>query len=78
MSRPPDAVRRLHAAHLPPPVLEAVLTTDLAERELNRPISPLSTEDIGDRETVLALWHQADKILSATALRPVVATEVLS
>jgi hypothetical protein len=58
--------------------MDAVRTLDTAELHLARTCSPLSVEDLGDRETVLAEWHRADKVLAATALRPVVATEVLS
>ena len=38
----------------------------------------LSVEDEGDRQTALAEWHRADKVLAATALRPVSPTGVLS
>ncbi|MGW5173211.1 hypothetical protein ACWERY_02435 [Streptomyces sp. NPDC004082] len=74
----PAAVGVFKALHGPRHVVEATLRKDDAERELRRPVSPLSVEDLGDRETVLAEWHRADKILAATALRPVTATEVLS
>jgi len=74
----PDAVRYFAAQHLPAAVVEANALSLDAERVLRRPISPLSVEDLGDRETVLAEWHRADKVLGATALRPAVATEVLS
>lgn len=74
----PLAVGRFAAARTPESVLNAVRTLDTAELDLGRPISPLSVEDLGDRETVLAEWHRADKTLAATPLRPAVATEVLS
>ncbi|GGM05830.1 hypothetical protein GCM10010099_22490 [Streptomyces cinereus] len=74
----PDAVRYFQAGLLPASVREAATAADRAELELGRPISPLSVEDLGDRETVLAKWHQADKVLSATALRPEQPTAVLS
>ena len=74
----PAAVGMFKAAHGPQHITEATLLKDDAERVLRRPVSPLSVEDLGDRETVLAEWHRADKVLAATALRPVVATEVLS
>ena len=74
----PAAVGMFKAAHGPQHVVEATLRKDDAERHLARPVSPLSVEDLGDRETVLAEWSRADKILAATALRPAVATEVLS
>ena len=74
----PDGVRYFQARQLPASVREAAAAADRAELELGRPVSPLSVEDLGDRETVLAEWHRADKTLAATALRPVVATGVLS
>ncbi|MEU0818862.1 hypothetical protein [Streptomyces mirabilis] len=74
----PLAVGRLAAALTPKHVMDAVRLIDDAERHLYRPCSPLSVEDLGDRETVLAEWSRADKVLAATALRPAVATEVLS
>ncbi|MFD8008148.1 hypothetical protein [Streptomyces mirabilis] len=74
----PPAVGRFAAARTPKHVLDAVRTLDTAELELARPCSPLSVEDVGDRETVLAEWSRADKVLAATALRPAVTTEVLS
>ncbi|MFE2832262.1 hypothetical protein ACFXI6_14610 [Streptomyces mirabilis] len=74
----PLAVGRFAAALTPKHVMDAVRLIDDAERHLARPVSPLSVEDLGDRETVLAEWSRADKILAATALRPAVATEVLS
>lgn len=74
----PLAVGRLAAARTPKHVMDAVRTLDTAELHLARTCSPLSVEDLGDRETVLAEWHRADKTLAATPLRPAVATEVLS
>jgi hypothetical protein len=74
----PDAVRYFSARHLPAHVREAAVTADRAELYLGCPVSPLSVEDWGDRETVLAQWHRADKVLAATALRPATPTEVLS
>jgi hypothetical protein len=74
----PDGVRYFQARQLPAPVRKAAAAADRAELELGRPVSPLSVEDLGDRETVLAEWHRADKVLAATALRPAVATGVLS
>lgn len=74
----PAAVGIFKALHSATRVVEATLRKDDAERVLRRPVSPLCVEDLGDRETVLAEWHAADKTLAATALRPVVATEVLS
>ena len=74
----PAAVGMFNAIHSPQHVVEATLRKDDAERELRRLRFPLSVEDRGDRETVLAEWHRADKVLAATPLRPVTATEVLS
>ncbi|MEV0556321.1 hypothetical protein AB0I27_23065 [Streptomyces sp. NPDC050597] len=74
----PDAVRRFSATQTSQPVRDAARQADMAELHLARTCSPLSVEDVGDRETLLAEWHRADKVLSATALRPVQATGVLS
>ncbi|MFC5204564.1 hypothetical protein [Streptomyces kaempferi] len=74
----PTAVGMFKALHSPQHVVEATLLKDDAERHLGRPVSPLSVEDLGDRETVLAEWHRADKTLAATPLRPVIVTGVLS
>lgn len=74
----PAAVGVFKAVHGPAHVVEATLLKDDAERELRRFRGPLSVEDEGDRQTVLAEWHRADKVLAATALRPTVPTAVLS
>lgn len=74
----PEAVSYFSTRLLPEHVREAAANADRAELYLGCPVSPLSVEDWGDRETVLAQWHRADKVLAATALRPVTATEVLS
>lgn len=74
----PDAVRRFSASQLPAHVREAASNADRAELYLGCPVSPLSVEDWGDRETILAQWHRADKVLAATPLRPERATGVLS
>lgn len=74
----PTAVRRFSARLLPAPIRDAAASADRAEMELARPVSPLSAEDVGDRESALAEWHRADKALSATALRPISPTGVLS
>ncbi|MER6183107.1 hypothetical protein [Streptomyces sp. NPDC001652] len=74
----PAAVGMFKAVHGPRHVVEATLLKDDAERELRRFRGPLSVEDQGDRETALAAWHRAEKVLAATALRPTVPTAVLS
>lgn len=79
MSAPtPDAVRYFAARHMPTAVVEANALALDAERILRRPVSPLSVEDLGDRETALAEWHRADKQLGCLPLRPERATEVQS
>lgn len=75
----PPAVGMFKAMYGPQHITEATLLLDDAERELRRFRGPLlSVEDQGDRETALAAWHRADKVLAATALRPEQATGVLS
>lgn len=75
----PAAVGMFKAMHGPQHITEATLLKDDAERELRRFRGPLlSVEDQGDRESVLAEWHRADKVLAATALRPEQPTGVLS
>lgn len=62
------AVGQFKARLLPPRILDAVLALDDAERELLRFRGPLlSVEDQGDRETVLARYAAADKILHSVA-----------
>jgi hypothetical protein len=57
-------VGQFQARLLSPRVSEALLAVDDAERELRRFRGPvLSVEDQGDRETVLARYAAADKIL---------------
>lgn len=74
----PAAVGMFKAVHGPRHVVEATLLKDDADRELRRFRGPLSVEDEGDRESALAVWHRADKVLAATPLRPTVPTGVLS
>ncbi|WP_171117889.1 MULTISPECIES: hypothetical protein [unclassified Streptomyces] len=74
----PEAVHLFAARLTRPHVIEAALAMDDAERVLSRPMSPLSVEDWGDREIVLADWHRAKKVLASTALRPGEPTEVRS
>ncbi|WP_069883464.1 hypothetical protein [Streptomyces luteocolor] len=64
-----DAVAAFGVQHRPAGVFEAAVQMADAERELGR-LRPLgSVEDQGDRETVLGLYAQADKVLSAHAER---------
>lgn len=75
----PTAVGMFKAVHGPRHVVEATLLKDDAERELRGFRGPLlAVEDEGDRQTALTEWHRADKVLAATALRPVSPTGVLS
>lgn len=74
----PAAVGLFKATHGPQHVVEATLLKDDAERELRCFRGPLSVEDQGDRETALADWHRADKVLAASPLRPIQPTGVLS
>ena len=74
----PAAVGIFQAMHGPQHITEATLLKDDAERELRRFRGPLSVEDQGDRETALADWHRADKVLAASPLRPIQPTGVLS
>ena len=74
----PAAVGMFKAVYGPQHVTEATLLKDDAERELRRFRGPLSVEDQGDRETALADWHRADKVLAASPLRPIQPTGMLS
>lgn len=74
----PAAVGMFKAVNGPQHVTEATLLKDDTERELRRFRGPLSVEDQGDRETVLADRHRADKVLAASPLRPTQPTGVLS
>ena len=65
----PLAVTTLQAAHLPERVMTAVTLMNDAERELGR-LRPLSSvEDWQDREHALALFAQADKVVSTYPVR---------
>ena len=74
----PPAVRRFSASQAPEHVMQAAADADRAEEWLQIPCLPLKPALMATRERVLAQWHRADKVLAATALRPVQATEVLS
>lgn len=74
----PDAVLYFSFRLQPAEVRKAAQNADRAELYLGCPVSPLSVEDWGDRETVLAQWHRADKTLAATPLRPIQPTGALS
>jgi hypothetical protein len=65
----PDRVRSFAARHMPKHVLEAECLMDIARRELRSPCDPLSVEDMGDREDVLAMHHAADKVISSNPER---------
>lgn len=72
----PFSVAMLSASKRPAAQIEAAVRMADIERELKR-LRPLaSVEDRGDRETLLAEYAAADKILSAVALRQ--STAVLS
>lgn len=74
----PTAVRRFSASQAPERVMQAAADADRAEEWLSIPCLPLKPAQMATRERVLADWHRADKTLSASALRPEKATEVLS
>lgn len=65
----PVAVVVFKALHMPEHVVEAELLMDDAERELRRPCGPLSVEDLGDRETALAMYARAAKTVSSNPER---------
>jgi hypothetical protein len=65
----PAAVGAFKALHMPERVVEAELLMDDAARELRKSCSPLSVEDMGDRETALAMYARADKTVSSNAER---------
>jgi hypothetical protein len=65
----PAAVGAFKALHMPEHVVEAELLMDDAARELLKPCSPLSVEDLGDRETALGEYARADKTVSSNPER---------
>ncbi|MEU2924142.1 hypothetical protein ABZ636_03645 [Streptomyces sp. NPDC007251] len=74
----PTAVRRFSASQAPEHVMQAAADADRAEEWLEIPISLSKPALMATRERVLAQWHRADKVLSASPLRPEKATEALS
>lgn len=74
----PTDVRLFSARMAPAHVVQAAADADRAEEWLAIPCLPLKPAQMATRERVLAQWHRADKVLAASALRPVQATEVLS
>jgi hypothetical protein len=72
-----DAVRRFSAKRRPLRQITAACVADRVDAEMSRFRGPvLSVEDQGDRETLLAEYAAADKVLSGVALRQ--STAVLS
>ena len=62
-------VRAFMERNMPAHVREAEQELQFAARELRRPVNPLSVEDIGDREDVIAMHRRADKVVSSNAER---------
>ena len=65
----PDGVRSFAERHMPAHVVTAEQELQFAARELDRPCNPLSVEDIGDREDVIAMHRRADKTISSNPER---------
>jgi hypothetical protein len=65
----PTRVRDFAERHMPAHVRWAEQELQLADRELRRPVNPLSVEDIGDREDVIATRRAADKVISSNPER---------
>jgi hypothetical protein len=65
----PERVRSFAERHMPAHVVVAELEMRSARRELHRPVDPLSVEDIGDREDVIAMHRRADKTISSNPER---------
>ncbi|MEU4154732.1 hypothetical protein [Streptomyces antimycoticus] len=61
----PSRVRALAERNMPADVRQAEQEMQFAARELHRPCNPLSVEDIGDREDVIAMHRRADKTISS-------------
>lgn len=74
----PAAVYLFFARQLPEHVMKAAADADRAEEWLQIPCLPLKDAQMATRERVLADWHRADKVLAATALRPIQPTGALS
>jgi hypothetical protein len=65
----PERVHRFAMRHTPKHVADAEFQMNFARRELRRPCDPLSVEDVGDREDVIAAHRAADKVISSNAER---------
>ncbi|CAL9663615.1 hypothetical protein SUDANB1_07101 [Streptomyces sp. enrichment culture] len=65
----PQRVRDFAAKHMPKHVMEAECLMTFTRRELDRPVNPLSVEDMGDREDVIAEHRRADKVVSSNPER---------
>lgn len=65
----PERVRDFMVRHMPKHVADAEQEMQFAARELRRPVNPLSVEDIGDREDVIAMHRRADKVISSNPER---------
>ena len=72
----PFSVAMLSASKRPAAQIEAAARMTDIERDVKRLRPLLSVEDQGDRETLLAQYAAADKVLSGVALRQ--STAVLS
>lgn len=65
----PAKVQSFAVRHMPRHVMEAEGLLTFTRRELERPCDPLSVEDMGDREEILAMRHAADKVVSSNPER---------
>lgn len=74
----PPAVEQLAYRLLPESTLQAMVDLTDAKCELGRVRLPLSVEDEGDRESVLAVCAVADKTLCSVPCRITAATGSLS
>lgn len=74
----PPAVEQFVYRSLPESTLTAMFDLVDAKRELGRVSLPLSVEDEGDRESVLAVCAVADKVLCSVPCRITAATGSLS
>jgi hypothetical protein len=65
----PERVRDFMVRNMPAHVRQAERELQCARRELHRPCDPLSVEDMGDREDVIAMHRRADKTISSNPER---------